>query len=361
MSTLNQPSNQQAKPLQLTIHDVAFGGKGVGRVDGMVIFVPYAIPGEDVTVRLTRRKKNYAEGRLISIDTASPHRLPAPCPYFGRCGGCAYQHIAYPQQLEIKARQVEQTLRRVGKLAHVPMEPIIPSPKQFEYRNRIRIHRKGEISGFYAAGGETLVDIERCLIAAPEVNTRLAELRAKPLADGDYTLSGKSSRFFEQTNPEVARAMLERVEGMVRRGGRLVDAYCGAGLFARHLRQHFAEVIGIEANAFAIDHARSLAEAHERYIVGDVSEALPSIMAEGEGRETTLLLDPPAAGTSPRVLDTILAAAPREVIYISCDPATLARDLNALQSAYRLRSVTPLDMFPQTAEIEIIVHLEKGR
>jgi len=361
--------------MQLTIHDVAFGGKGVGRAGGMVVFVPYTIPGEEVTVRLTRRKKNYAEAVPLNIDAPSPDREEAPCPYFGHCGGCAYQHIGYARQLEIKAQQVEQTLRRVGKLDPVPMEPIIPSPLPFGYRNRIRVHRQGGITGFYAAGAETLVDIEKCLLAAPEVNARLTELRAKPLPDGDYTLAGESSRrFFEQTNPEVARAMLEKVEaillqGHVEGGGaegrdrRLIDAYCGAGFFSRHLRRHFGEVVGIEENSFAIEHARAQAEPHERYIVGDVSTVLPGLM-DGAGmerkRETTLLLDPPAAGVTPRVLDTILAAAPREVIYVSCNPGTLARDLNGLRSSYRLRSVTPLDMFPQTAEIEVIVHLQKN-
>lgn len=343
--------------MQLTIHDVAFGGKGVGRAEGMVVFVPYTIPGEEITVRLTRRKKSYAEATLVEINTASPDRVEPPCPYFERCGGCAYQHISYERQLAIKTQQVEQTLRRVGKLEALPMEPIIPPSKPYEYRNRIRVHSKGGVTGFYAAGANSLVDIEKCLIAAPGVNARLAELRGKPVADGDYTLSAQSSRFFEQTNPEVAQAMLEKVEAIIRRGGRLVDAYCGAGFFSRHLRRHFSDVVGIEENPFAIDHARSQAEPHERYIVGDVSNALPYVLAEGG--DTTLLLDPPAAGVTPRVLDTILAATPREVVYVSCNPGTLARDLNALQSAYRLKSVTPLDMFPQTAEIEVIVHLEK--
>jgi len=344
--------------MQLTVHDMAFGGKGVGRADGMVVFVPFTIPGETVEVAVTRKKKNYAEAKLVLVETPSPDRVDPPCPYFGECGGCAYQHIAYPAQLKIKEKQVADTLRRVGKKAEVPMRPIIPSPKPYEYRNRIRVHVTGNRVGFYNLGNRVM-DIERCLIAAPEVNQRLRELRGKAMPEGDYTLSRRDSRFFEQTNSEVARAMLEAVGSLVTPGGRLVDAYCGAGFFAQALREKYDEVIGVEANEFAVQHARKTAQSHERYIAGDVAVVLGDLLAERSGDETTLLMDPPSAGVTPRVIDMILAHNPREVVYVSCNPGTLARDLAALGGAYRLESVTPLDMFPQTAEIEVIAHLKK--
>lgn len=345
--------------MQLTVHDMAFGGKGVGRTDGMVVFVPFTIPGETVEVALTRKKKNYAEANLVLVETPSPDRVDPPCPYFGQCGGCAYQHISYPAQLKIKEKQVADTLRRVGKRADVPMRPIIPSPKAYEYRNRIRVHVAEGKVGFYSIQNR-LMDIGQCLIAAPAVNARLKELRSKAVPDGDYTLSQRTSRFFEQTNPEVARAMLEAVGALITPGGRLVDAYCGAGFFSKALRAKYDEVIGIEENAYAVEHARKEAEPHEQYIAGDVSAFLGDVLAGRPGAETTLLMDPPSAGVSPRVIDMILAASPREVVYVSCNPGTLARDLAALGGAYKLDSVTPLDMFPQTAEIEVIVHLKKS-
>lgn len=343
--------------MQLNIHDIAFGGKGVGRADGLVVFVPYTIPGETVTVGITRKKKNYAEADLISVDQPSPDRVEPPCPYFGRCGGCSYQHIAYPAQLAIKGAQVEQTLRRVGKLDHVPMQPMIPSPKPYGYRNRIRVHVAEGVVGYYANNGMSLIDIERCPIASDEVNEHLAGLRARRMPDGDYTLSEvRKKGFFEQTNNDVAQAMLDYVSSRITPGGLLVDAYCGAGFFAHPLSSRFERVVGIEENEFAVNHARAQGAPHEHYIAGDVALHLPEAL--GEPAETTLILDPPAAGISARVADTILAGRPREVFYISCNPGTLARDLSLLRSGYRVESVTPLDMFPQTAEIEVAVHLK---
>jgi len=344
--------------MQLTIHDIAFGGKGVGRSEGLVVFTPYTIPSETVTVAITRKKKNYAEAALVSVEQPSPDRVEPECPYFAHCGGCAYQHIAYPAQLAIKSRQVEQTLRRVGKLAEVPMQPVVPSPKPYGYRNRIRVHVAEGVTGFYAADGMALLDITRCPIASDEVNERLAGLRARRMPDGDYTLSeARKKGFFEQTNNAVAQAMLDRVEALITPGGSLVDAYCGAGFFAQHLRGRFERVVGIEENEFAVAHARTHAEPHEQYLSGDVAELLAEVLAESG--ETSLILDPPAAGITASVIDSIMAAQPREVIYVSCNPGTLARDLAVLCRTYRLDSVTPLDMFPQTAEIEVIVHLKR--
>ncbi len=348
--------------MQLTIHDLAFGGDGVGRSDdGVAVFVPYTIPGETVEVEVLRRKKKFARGRLVSVVTPSPDRVRPECRYFGKCGGCTYQHISYEAQLRFKTGQVEQTLRRLGRLDDVPMRPAVASPKPYGYRNRIRVHHVNGVTGFYSADGRGVMDIAECPIASGEVNGRLLELRSRPLADGDYTLSERrETGFFHQTNDGVAAAMLEVVAGLITSGGRLVDAYCGAGFFAQALRERYEEVVGIEENEFAVAHARASAKPHERYIAGDVAEALPAVLSSGKpGRRTTVLLDPPAAGATARVLDTLLAAAPEEIVYISCDPATLARDLGALKSAYRLESVTPMDMFPQTAGIEVAVSLKR--
>ena len=343
----------------LAIQDVAFGGKGVARHDGKVFFVPFTIPGEKVTARVRRQKKNFAEADLISVDEPSPDRITAPCPYFGNCGGCNYQHIAYSRQLAIKTAQVNQTLRRVGHLNEVPMRPMIPAPEPFGYRNRIRVHSARGATGFFAQDGHTLVDIKECAIAAPVVNEALRELRRSGAPEGDYSLRARGGGpFFEQTNPAVTREMLALVHANVRRGQTLlVDAYCGAGLFAKHLVDLFENVVGIEENSNAIEKARRSVRPHEEYIEGDVGDHLGGIMAIHDAARTTVLLDPPATGITARVIDLLLAAAPSEIVYVSCNPATLARDLAALSSAYELKAVTPLDMFPQTAEIEVVAEL----
>ena len=344
--------------LSLEIQDVAFGGKGVARHDGKVYFVPFTIPGEKVRARVLRQKKNFGEAELVAVERPSPGRVAPPCPYFGECGGCSYQHIAYARQLEFKAAQVEQTLRRVGKLAKVPMRPIIGAPRPYGYRNRLRVHSEGGVTGFFAYDARVLVDIEQCALAVPEVNRALRRLRATPVREGDYSLRAPGGGpYFEQTNPEVTALLVEAIRALVRGKGVLVDAYCGAGLFARALADRFEKVVGIEENPAAVESARRSAQPHESYIAGEVSAHLGEVLAMHEPSRTTLLLDPPSEGLAPRVCDLLLGGAPAEVIYVSCNPATLARDLAALGGGYELLAVIPLDMFPQTAEIEVVAHL----
>jgi 23S rRNA (uracil1939-C5)-methyltransferase len=347
--------------IDVFVEDVAFGGRGVARHEGKAVFIPFTIDGERVNARITRNKKNFAEGVLEKVIERSPHRVAPVCPYFQKCGGCSYQHIAYEHQLEIKERQVGQTLRRVGNLQHVPVHPIIPSPKYYAYRNRVRVHANNGVVGFYALESHDLVDIESCPIASREVNDALVRLRGKSLLDGDYNAAeNNGGKFFEQTNQAVASKMLDLVGTLVKQGqGLLVDAYCGAGFFAKHLRSHFKGVVGIEENELAVDCARRDALQHENYIFGPVEIHLPHTLAEAEGALTTLILDPPATGLTSRVIDQILVSMPVEIIYVSCNPATLARDLRHLGTAYGLLSVSPLDMFPQTAEIECVAHLRK--
>jgi 23S rRNA (uracil1939-C5)-methyltransferase len=348
--------------LSLEIHDVAFGGKGVARHDGKVYFIPFTIPGEKVTARVVRQKKNFGEAELVRVEEASPDRVAPPCPYFARCGGCSYQHIDYPRQLAIKAGQVEQTLRRVGKLEHVPMRPIVGAAHPYGYRNRIRVHAAGGVTGFFAHDARALVDVEQCALAEPEVNRALRRLRATPVRDGDYSLRAPGGGpYFEQTNPEVAGLLVETVRAAVRGHGLLVDAYCGSGLFARALAKGFEKVVGIEENIAAVESARRSAKPHESYIAGEVSMHLGEVLSLHDRAQTTLLLDPPTEGLTARICDLVLGAAPAEIIYVSCNPATLARDLAALSGGYELLGVTPLDMFPQTAEIEVVAHLAARR
>ena len=345
--------------VELEIQDVAFGGAGVARHGGKVFFVPFTAPGDRVRARVIREKKKFAEAELAELIEPSPHRVTPPCIYFGRCGGCAYQHISYEQQLALKQAQVEQTLRRVGRLESVPMEPIVGSSRTYGFRNRIRVHVQGGQAGFFAHGSHELIPIARCEIAQPAVNAALHDLRRSVARDGDYTLtSNQRGPFFEQTNDEVAAALVSLVESWLpARQQLLVDAYCGAGFFAHRLSERFEHVVGIEENEHAIAHARRHANANESYLAGDVALLLGDVLSGHDSKGTTAILDPPATGLSPRVVDALLAMPPGLLIYVSCDPATLARDLSALTKHFRLEAVRPLDMFPQTSEVEVAARL----
>jgi 23S rRNA (uracil1939-C5)-methyltransferase len=342
------------------IHDIAFGGKGVARREGKVIFIPFVAPQETVTARIVKEKKNFVEGRLLKVVHASPDRVNPPCKYFTVCGGCVYQHLRYEEQLAVKASQVEQTLKRVGKIANPPMRPIIGSPNPYGYRNRIRVHREGGVTGFFGFEEHEVVDIEQCLLAQPEVNRSLQKLRASKAPEGSYSLraSGGAGPFFEQVNEAVTRALTELLDHTLRSGqALLVDAYSGGGRFGRALKSHAEKVLGVEASEAAITYARDHASATEQYIHGDVADHLGDVLSQADAARTSVILDPPPDGLNARVIDILLGLTPSEIAYVSCNPATLARDLSRLTRTYKLRSVTPLDMFPQTAEIEAMAHL----
>jgi 23S rRNA (uracil1939-C5)-methyltransferase len=362
--------------VDLKIEDIAFGGKGVAREQGKAVFVPYTIESELVSAEIVREKKQFAEAELIEVKERSPDRVEPQCPYFGRCGGCAYQHMSYEHQLAIKWRQVRDALRRIGKLKDVPLRPIIPSPKQYAYRNRITVHAQEDVIGFFRRDSHQLIDIERCTISTDEVNRALTELRAQPsVRDGHYTLrASANARVFSQTNDAVAKTLRDLVVDLVPPNQELlIDAYCGSGFFAKALLDKFERVIGIDWDRFAIAAAKENATGKETYIAGDVESELQQVGAVHPNRPvsandvqagrlrsiapTTLIVDPPATGLSAEVRKAILDLSPMTLIYISCNPPTLARDLRELREKFVIESVTPLDMFPQTAEIEVLVHL----
>ena len=362
--------------VDLRIADIAFGGKGVAREQGKAVFVPYTIEDEMVSAEIVREKKQFAEAELVEVKQSSPNRVPPQCPYFGQCGGCAYQHIDYQHQLAIKWRQVREALQRIGKLKDVPMRPIIPSPLPYAYRNRITVHAQDGVIGFFRRDSHRLIDIERCPISRDEVNHALAELREqKHVADGHYTLRASSEpRVFSQVNDEVAQALRQLIVDLVPPNQELlVDAYCGAGFFAKALVDKFKRVIGIDWDRFAIAAAKENANEKETYIAGDVEgveAAVSAALARGDvqpralaatSAATTMIVDPPATGLTQGVRNAITALAPETLLYVSCNPPTLARDLKELQHRFAINSVTPLDMFPQTAEIEILAHLEARR
>src|SRR5207245_3343034 len=310
--------------VDLEIEDIAFGGKGVGREQGKAIFVPYTIDGELVSAEIVREKKQFAEADLVEVKESSPHRVTPECPYFGHCGGCAYQHVDYEHQLAVKWHQVRNVLQRIGKLRDIPLRPIISSPKQYEYRNRITVHAQDGVIGFFRRDSHRLIDIESCPISCDELNKALTELRERNPRDGHYTLrTSASPRVFSQTNDEFADVLRDLIISLVSPNqDLLVDAYCGAGFFAKALLDKFERVVGIDWDRFAIGAARETATEKEVYIAGDVESELQQVGAVHPNRPvsandvqagrlrsiapTTLIVDPPATGLSAEVRKAIL-------------------------------------------------------
>ena len=356
------PKIRVGQEIVVEINDIGFGGRGVGRVNGIACFVPGVIEGEKVRVKIAKVKSRMMEAWLLEVLESSPYRIEAPCPVFLQCGGCSYQHIDYPHQLLIKETQLREALRRLGGLTDPPVAAMIPSPEPYGYRNRIAVHVRDGKAGFFAEGSNRVVPVSKCLIASPEVDAGFQDLLKERPRDGDY-LIGEKKRYggFRQVNNAVAEILKKTVREAVRPSDEanpisslLVDAYCGAGFFAHELQALFTKVIGIERSIASVAMASRQAAENEEYLAGDVELKLAEALGAGKSEETVLLLDPPSEGLAELATEAILDKPPARIVYVSCNPATLSRDAKRLAECYRIIQVTPLDMFPQTAEIESV-------
>jgi tRNA/tmRNA/rRNA uracil-C5-methylase (TrmA/RlmC/RlmD family) len=348
--------------ISLNIERMAFGGKGVGRLpDGKICFVAGVLPGEKIVAQVTNERPRFAEADLVRVVEPSAERVTPPCPVFGRCGGCSYQHASYPTQLEIKRAQVADTLSRIGGFREAVVHPTIPSPKEYGYRNRITVHVARGRAGFYEQGSRRIVAADHCPIASDEVNRLFSDLLASRPHDGEYPLREPATyRGFRQVNDAASAKLLALVDDLASPGELLVDAYCGAGFFAKRLGPKFRQTIGIEWSSDAIRHARADAREGETYLSGDVALHLRRALDVAPAVGTTVVLDPPAEGAASEVVNALVQALPARIIYVSCDPSTLARDAKMLGASYSLVHATPVDMFPQTAEIETVVLFERA-
>jgi 23S rRNA (uracil1939-C5)-methyltransferase len=447
-TTTSRP--ERGAELELHVDSLAFGGAGVARLDGYVVFVSGAIPGDRVRARVHRSKRHYAEARVVEVLDASPDRVPARAPH----PGAPWQVLPYERQLEVKAAQVADALRRIGRLEGFALEPIVPAVERWRYRNKLEYSfgsgdDGGLVCGFHAPGRWDRIDaVGDDILASDRVNavraqvlawcraeglpaldrrtgegtlrnlvvregrrtgqvqarlvTAPGELRAEALAaavdvDGllrtrtdalaETTAGGEtdlltgaaeleedvgglrfriSSEAFFQTNTEMA----ERLYGLaadyaaLRGHERVFDLFCGIGTVSLALSLRAGEVWGIEiveeAVADAIDNARLNEVDNTRFFAGDIRLAMRELV-ERAGRPDVVVVDPPRAGLSKKVVRRIAEATPTRIVYISCNPTTLAPNAADLAEAgYRLDRVRPVDMFPQTPHIECVAVFERA-
>lgn len=383
----------------LTLGDMAFEGGAVAHDGDRVIFVDYGLPGEEAVVELHTERAGVFMGRVVEVLRPSPHRVEAPCRYFGQCGGCNWQHIDYQHQLDLKRHIVREQLRRIGKFADAPVSPTVGADNPWGYRNHIRFTAKpkGEI-GFIQRGTHRFLRIDECLIADPWINALLPKIQGhggglhqvairRGVNTGDVLvqpdLSGidpsippakkyyeeellgrrfriSSASFFQTNSPQAERLIRLAQERLaLQPNDTLADAYAGVGTFAVVLAPYVRRVIAIEESHAAVADAAvntegiANIECHE----GKVENVLSGI----EETVHALILDPPRQGCHPGALDAVLRLRPERLAYVSCDPSTLARDLRLLvDGGYELLDVTPVDMFPQTYHIECVASLRAG-
>jgi 23S rRNA (uracil1939-C5)-methyltransferase len=406
--------------VEITLDAMAHGGDAIGRHEGRAVFVPYGIPGERIRAEIVDDRERYARARLVEVLDASPVRVTPPCPFFGpaKCGGCQWQHISTAVQPRIKGLVTRDQLQRIGKIDEPPVLEPIPDEVGWEYRNHalFRVTPDGKL-GFLSAQSHQVYPIDDCLIIHPLLGRLFEsldmtypelewmEMRAgtatgdlmlliqakeeeSPSLELDFPLSIVQIRHDDAVAPLIGLDyILEHVHEREyrisatsffqvnsRQAGELVDivmealaledhehvldAYCGVGLFTTFMAEAAGAVTGIEANPPAVADARhNLADFDNVEILeGAVEEVLSEIDATFDA----IVVDPPRAGLEPEVVDAIAESDAQRLVYVSCDPATLARDCRRLiRHGYALDWVQPVDLFPQTYHIENVALLTR--
>ncbi len=403
------------KTVEIVPTTLTYGGDSMGRLDdGRAVFVPFALPGERVRVRLREEKRSFARAELLEVLTPSPARITPRCAHFGVCGGCHYQHLPYAAQLTAKMDILREQLTRIGRITEPPMRDIVPSPVEWNYRNHVQFHLtdSGRL-GFAAAGHpQAVLPVDECHLPVAALDALWPRLEFEPgtplervplrcgvddelmlmlesqsadvpalelesgisvvhlAGDDAVTLAGEPDLLFEvlgrrfcvsaasffQVNTAMAAKMVEHVLSLfdeVPPSSTILEVYCGVGLFSAFLAPRYRRLIGVEASPSACeDFAVNLDEFENVELYEAAAEVvLPSLGV----RPDAVLVDPPRAGLEKKALAALLTLAAGRLVYVSCDPATLARDARRLlDGGYRLEQVTPFDLFPQTYHIESI-------
>ncbi len=408
---------------------IAHGGSAVGRYEGRAIFVPYGIPGERVQVRIVQDKGRFAIGEIVEVLEASPHRIQAPCPYFGDglCGGCQFQFIDYANQLVLKQQVVKDQLARLGGLPDVIVHPTLASPNAYGYRSHatFQVTPNGKL-GFIKTDHWTVLPIEECLLLSPTLHEAFEEekderftagtrvrfqagsegqtihfpmsgviddvaesLREEPRQNRD---KGKSKRNLSNANAtgsglamkgevyykikehtfrcsagsffQVNLPQAEVLVGLVldrlglQGNEQLLDLYSGVGLFTAFLADNSMHVSAVELFEPAVNDAQVNLNDYTNIdlYVGKIETVLPRLKMKPDA----VVVDPPRAGMDAPALEALIKIQPKQIVYVSCDPATLARDAKRLTTAgYQLSDVQPVDMFPQTYHIESVAHFTR--
>lgn len=385
----------------LTIDSVAFGGSGIGRVNNRVVFVPFTVGGDIVEAEVTEVKKRYLRGRVQKISRSSPKRTDPKCRFYYHCGGCQYQHIDYEHQLEIKQRQVVDSFERIGKIASPPVKDIIPSPQMYGYRGKAEYHlgwtpEKHPVMGFLDTRGTSLIDITRCEIVHESINTACLHFRDDLVSgkrkvhddritfwsegnnrqsDGGHfafdtvTRTVKDSVLyvpfegFFQANISLVDTLVDEVMSRCKLSdsNSIVDCYCGSGLFMLFSSPLVKQCYGIEMDAEAVECARYNLRLHNLSNTEMFQGTVEGVVRRNDfGRRhiDTVILDPPRTGCAHDALKGIADLNPSRIVYVSCNPASQARDIRYLiERGFSLVGLQPMDMFPQTKHIEVIALL----
>ena len=378
--------------IEVSIERILPGGVGLAHADGKTLFVSLSAKGDRVVVRIEREQGNLLFGSVVEVLEPSPDRIEPPCPYFGRCGGCDFQQMNYQAQLSAKADIIRDCFHRIARI-ELPDFKVVPSPTLWRYRARAtwQLDAEQQTIGYYERGSRTVCDVADCAVLVPELQKTLEQLRNIPrhdiptelkhldIVNGDsgvslapsfrdfqtnelsLTLAGEtysySAQAFFQVNQNVLAELLEFALRDVS-GEAALDLYCGVGLFTLPLARRFKRVIGVEANSVATRFARQNLQHANLENASIITSSLGDWIRTTRTKVDFVLLDPPRAGAENVVINGIIDLKPLQICYVSCDPATLARDVKKLiAGGFEMESVLGFDMFPQTHHVETVVRL----
>jgi len=385
-----------ARELTLDIERLAAGGDGVARaLDGRVVFVPWTAPGDRVRAEIRLERKRFLRARLREVLRPARMRVDPPCPVFGSCGGCSWQHLAYPAQIEAKRDILRDALVRIGHLTVPGALAFTASPEPYAYRSRARLVMQAGRVGYRRAHSQALCPVEGCPVLVPRLQEELARLAASPTREpgGEWELAvgdegavrrsaprqGSGARLqlqtaggvlrvspgvFFQANAALRGHLAQRVAEAAGKGDLAVELFAGAGFFSLALAQRFTRLLLVESSPAAVLDLRSnLADArlpHVEVHQEDVVRAL----RRGQLRDCAadcVVLDPPRQGLGAAGVEALARLRPRRLVYVSCDPATLARDLAGFaEQGLALESVEGFDLFPQTPHVEAVAVLTRA-
>ena len=384
----------EAVVFEVEVERILPGGMGLAHAGGKTVFVALAAPGDRVRVRVEREQGNVLFASIVEIITPSPMRIEPPCPYFGRCGGCDFQQLTYEAQLAAKSEMIRDCLHRIARLEHVPDIIVTPSPNDWRYRMRAtwQIDHDQRTIGYYERGSRRVCDVVDCAVLRPELQAKLEEVRATEwrqfpptlkhldVVSGENGLSlapefagfetreltstvrGEVYRYnaeaFFQINPSLLGPLIDFALDDAS-GESALDLYSGVGLFTLPLSRVFRRVVAVEANPVATRFARRNLQDAGLNNARVITAGVAGWFRTAPLREVDfILLDPPRAGAESAVIKGILDLHPAQLSYVSCDPATLARDLKKLVAGgYAVESITGFDLFPQTHHVETVVRL----
>ena len=367
--------------LQVKIEKLIFGGAGLARIDGAVVFVDFAAPDDLLEVEITEIKKNFLKADIVSILEPGPTRIQPICSVAGKCGGCSWQQVEYTEQLKQKQRILEEAFLKAFKKIDFKLHNILPSPEQFHYRNRIQLKFKNGKLGYYAKKSHDIIAIDHCPLAESPLNEKIKtlpqDLQQKKIQESDriellideseqvkaiFDRESDDNIGFSQVNRSQNVKMIEKVlEWSDGSFDQVLDLYAGAGNFTFPLFQKFpkAKVQAVELSHFAVQVGQQKAQkaqiSHKNlaFFVGDVGsyiKRLPKLS------KSLVILDPPRVGCDQSVMNGLSSLGAEKIIYISCNPTSFIRDIERLKN-YKIVQVQPFDMFPQTDHIELVAQL----